>query len=628
MYKIALINMPFGGLQSPSLALTQLKSVVDGEFKDRVSVKIHYLNQDFAHHLGVELTQRLALSTESYISGIGDWIFRQAAFPELPDNTETYFQRYFPVRTPQIEAIKQVVLQKRKLLNTFLSGLIDKYQLAEADIVGFTSMFSQNVASFALARKLKEKNPKIITVIGGAACEAPMGQEIAKNFKPIDFVFSGPGLKSFTQFVRHCLDGEFDKCHSIRGVFSRRNCALDTLTPLTVIGEEIDIDVPIELDYGEFIETYYKNFGQGARKPILFFETSRGCWWGQKAHCTFCGLNGQTMNYRTMNPENALAQFNQLFNYAEHVDRFDAVDNIMPKTYLQEVFPRLKPPANVGLFYEVKADLTEEEVQTISRAQVRWVQPGVEALNTSTLQLMKKGTSVFQNLRLLKNCIAYDVNPGWNLLIGFPGEHEEVYKKYLKDLPLLTHLTPPTDVFPARFDRYSPYFMKAQEYGLDLAPMDYYSFIYPFSKGSLMNLAYYFSDRNVRADYLKWTTKWIDELRGKVAQWRAIWEQNQKTPPQLFLKENGHSTRVHDSRTGKAIEHDIGEVGRQVLAYLDDKPRELSDLAKKMGHISGFDAAREVTTLQSKGLIFQEGERYLSLVLPKEPPKMTQGIQF
>lgn len=632
MYKIALINMPFAGLRLPSLGLTQLKSVVDAEFKDRVSVKIHYLNHDFAHYLGIELYHTLSFSSASYISGVGEWIFRQAAFPEQPDNTETYFRRFFPTRTPQIEAVKQAVLQKRKVLNTFLSGLIDKYELAEADIVGFTSGLSQHVASFALARKLKEKNPKIITVIGGPSCEAPMGQETAKNFKPIDFVFSGPGLKSFPQFVRHCMDGEFDKCHSIRGVLSRRNCGLGTLTPLMVIGEELDIDVPIELDYGDFLETYHKHFGQGdkttqslilGRKPVLLFETSRGCWWGQKAHCTFCGLNGLTMNYRAMSPEKALAQFDQLFNYAEHVDRFEAVDNIMPKSYIQEVLPRLKPPANVSFFYEAKADLTEEEMQILSRAHVRWLQPGIEALNTSTLKLMKKGTSAFQNLRFLKNCIAYDVHPAWNLLIGFPGEHEEVYKKYLKDIPLLTHLPPPADVFQVRFDRYSPYFMKAKEYGLDLAPMDYYAFIYPFSRGSLMNMAYYFVDKNFGAEYLKWTTKWINELRGVVAQWAAIWDQNPNTQPQLFLKKNGHSTLVHDSRTGKAIEYDIGEIGRQVLEYLDDKPKELSDLAKKMGHISGFDAAREVATLQSKGLIFQEGERYLNLVHTKEPPKMT-----
>ena len=622
MYRIVLINMPFSDLQMPSLALTQLKSVIDAQFRDRVSVKILYLNHDFAHYLGIELSQKLGLSFEAHNSGVGDWIFRQAAFPDLPDNTEVYFQRFFPTRTPQVELMKHAVLQKRQGLDAFLNNLIDKHKIADADIVGFTTMFSQNVASFALARKLKNRNPKIITVIGGANCEAPMGQEIAKNFRAIDFVFSGPGLKSFPEFVGHCLEGEFDRCHSIRGVFSRRNCALSPLTPLSVIGDELDIDVPVKLDYGEFLENYRKNFSDARMKPILLFETSRGCWWGQKAHCTFCGLNGQTMNYRAMTPQNALAQFDHLFSYAEHVDRFESVDNIMPKNYMTEVFAKLKPPPNVRLFYEVKADLSEEEVAILSRAHVKSVQPGVEALNTSTLKLMKKGTSVFQNLRLLRSCVTYDVHPAWNLLIGFPGEREDVYKKYLADVPLLTHLPPPNGVFLVRFDRYSPYFTKAEEYGLDLVPVDYYELIYPFGRESLMNLAYYFTDENFGADYINSATKWIGDLRAKVGQWQAIWNQNRQ--PALFFKENGHSTVVHDSRTGNAIEYDIGEVGREVLAYLDDKPRELGDLAKKMNHVSGFDPAREVAALQTKGLIFQEGERYLNLVLAKEPPKMTR----
>jgi|ERR1041384_1705236 ribosomal peptide maturation radical SAM protein 1 len=623
MYKIALINMPFSDLQMPSLALTQLKSVVEAEFKDRVSVDIIYLSHEFAHYLGIELSQKLTLSAEAHNSGVGDWFFRQAAFPDLPDNTELYFSRFFPIRTPEVEMMKRVVLQRRQGLDAFLHSLIDKYKIADADIVGFTSMFSQNVASFALARKLKNKNSKIITVIGGSNCESPMGQEIARNFRSIDFVFSGPGLKSFPEFVGYCLNGQFDKCHGIRGVFSRRNCALSMLKPLSVIGEELDMDVPIKLNYGEFLETFRKNFSHAGLKPILLFETSRGCWWGEKAHCTFCGLNGQTMNYRAMSPENALAQFDQLFNYAPYVDRFESVDNIMPKSYMKEVFAKLRPPPNVMLFYEVKADLTGEDVEILSNAHVKSVQPGVEALNTSTLKLMKKGTSAFQNLRLLKSCVTYDVHPEWNLLIGFPGEPEEVYKKYLKDVPLLTHLPPPNGVFLVRFDRYSPYFMKAQEYGLDLVPVDYYDLIYPFSRESLMNLAYYFTDRNFRADYIKWSTKWIGDLRAKVDQWRANWNRSSSSQPGLFFKENGHSTIVHDSRTGKAVEYDVGEVGREVLTYLDGKPRELGDVARKMGHISGFDPAREVAALQAKGLVFQEGERYLNLVLAKEPPKMT-----
>jgi hypothetical protein len=53
MYKISLINMPFVALHIPSIALTQLKSVVTKEFGDEVSVDIHYLNHDYAKFLGL-----------------------------------------------------------------------------------------------------------------------------------------------------------------------------------------------------------------------------------------------------------------------------------------------------------------------------------------------------------------------------------------------------------------------------------------------------------------------------------------------------------------------------------------------------------------------------------------------
>ena len=114
-----------------------------------------------------------------------------------------------------------------------------------------------------------------------------------------------------------------------------------------------------------------------------------------------------------------------------------------------------------------------------SKTGFKIIQPGIESLATSTLKLMKKGTTAFRNVCLLKFCAIYDIEPSWNLLIGFPGEGEDVYRKYLDDLPLLVHLPPPTDVYPVRFDRYSPYFMKSNEYGLDLRPLDYYSLIYP-----------------------------------------------------------------------------------------------------------------------------------------------------
>jgi ribosomal peptide maturation radical SAM protein 1 len=413
------------------------------------------------------------------------------------------------------------------------------------------------------------------------------------------------------------LDGEPERRQAIKGVFSESNST--TACGSAAVGEELDINVPIPLDYDNFMATFRENFPESAAKPILLFETSRGCWWGQRAHCTFCGLNGTTMAYRRMNSDIALDQFKQLFKYSDRVTRFESVDNIMPKEYVSEVLSALETPPNSYLFYEVKADLTESDMQIMSKARVRAIQPGIESLASSTLKLMKKGTTSFQNIVLLKNCLLYDIYPAWNLLVGFPGEEEAVYKKYLKDIPLLVHLPPPSGSFPVRFDRYSPYFMKAQEYGLDLHPVDYYELSYPLSEESLANLAYFFEDRNLNAKYMTVMIKWLDQVRMKVTQWATRFHAVDKLQPaKLYFKPD---FTIYDSRSGRAEEYDVGEAGRKVLELLSNKPARLGAIAAHLGE--GHDAAEVLALLQSKSLLFEEEGRYLSLVLPKEPVKLT-----
>ena len=97
---------------------------------------------------------------------------------------------------------------------------------------------------------------------------------------------------------------------------------------------------------------------------------------GKKAHCTFCGLNGGTMAYRAMEPAAAIRQFEELFQYASRCSHFNAVDNILPKSYIREVLPHLDPPENVELFYEVKADLSGADVEALARAHVNRISPG------------------------------------------------------------------------------------------------------------------------------------------------------------------------------------------------------------------------------------------------------------
>lgn len=62
MYNIALVNMPFASLEMPSIALMQLKSLIDAQFANQVSVGIHYVNQDFDKFLGVPQCSQIAKS--------------------------------------------------------------------------------------------------------------------------------------------------------------------------------------------------------------------------------------------------------------------------------------------------------------------------------------------------------------------------------------------------------------------------------------------------------------------------------------------------------------------------------------------------------------------------------------
>jgi magnesium-protoporphyrin IX monomethyl ester (oxidative) cyclase len=617
MYTVALVNAPFAGLRLPSLALTQLKSVLDARFGSAVSSEVLYLNHDFAQAMGVDVYQHIAVDMEAPYNGFGDWFFRQAAFPELEDNSEIYFNRFFPHRTEQNRTRRRVIEEKRLTLDTVLNDLITRHGLDRKDLVGFTSMFSQNVACFALARLIKARSPNTLIVMGGANCETPMGEEIAKNVDAVDYVFSGPGVKSLPDFVQATLDGDLPARERIRGVYSKANCSR-LLTPAAGnVGEELPLDVQIDLDYDGFLDSLDEKFAGGNIEPILLFETSRGCWWGQRAHCTFCGLNSQSMTYRSMNADNALALIRSLFRYADRVSRLQCVDNIMPKHYAKEVFARLDTPSHMKIFYEVKADMSDEDLTHLSNGRVREVQPGIEALATPTLKLMKKGTTVFQNLRFLAACTARDIFPCWSLLVGFPGEGADTYRKYIDDIPRLVHLPPPSGVYPVRPDRYSPFQTRAAEFGFDLRPVDFYELVYPFSRASLENLAYFFRDYNFDAEYFVVMVEWFARVRAQVDLWKKRWDRNDHAlPPMLYLDESGGVPIVHDSRDRTTVEHRLTAAGREILAQLM-KQRRTADLAAVLP--PGTNLASELARLEELGLVFHEGDHTMSLVFMQQP---------
>jgi len=612
--KISLISMPFCTLETPSIALSQLKAELERNFGEEVDVNIHYISHDMAQLIGKEAYGYFT-NERSIQTGIGDWFFRKEAFPDEIDNTNAYFNRYGYILN-EITQRKNKFEELRENLGAFLDGLIFKYELYNSQVVGFTSLFAQNIPSFAMARKLKVINPEIKIVMGGSNCEYPMGLEIIKNVEYIDYVFSGPGLVSFPQFIKNVFDGRFDRNEKINGVFSKGNYQkynLDQNYQGSIrhcFGEDSDINQPILLDYHSFFDSY-KAKVSNSEWPNITIETSKGCWWGEKIQCSFCGLNGSTIKHRAMHVDNAQYYLNWHLNeYSDHTNDIICTDLVLPKNYLKEVIPKIDVPDNVSIFYEVRPDIKERELELLATKNINKIQPGIEALSTPLLKIMNKGVSAANNIRLLKNCVQLSIEPFWNLIIGFPKDREEIYRFYYETLPFLVHLPPP-NIVSLRFDRFSEYHKNQEKYNLDLRPYDYYEFIYPFDRQSLSNIAYFFVDYSDN-EYKNNLIKWEDKLRMIVDKWNRIWNDHKKSniPKVSYVTNN----KVLDTRSGQEVFYDLDEVSMLLLSFLK-VPNKKDEVFKCIDSYSNELIEESWCQLKRKGLIFhEENQQAVSLV--------------
>src|SRR5262249_14390972 len=155
------------------------------------------------------------------------------------------------------------------------AGILD----FDPTVVGCSTMFQQTAASVAMLKSVKRLRPEIVTVLGGANCEGEMAAGILSLDAGIDFVFSGESDASFPKFLQVLASG--------------------SRPPGPVIPGEpcLTLDMLPTPDFAQYYEQLEYFLPDGLLAPWeeiwLPYESSRGCWWGQKHHCTFCGLNGQ-----------------------------------------------------------------------------------------------------------------------------------------------------------------------------------------------------------------------------------------------------------------------------------------------------------------------------------------------
>lgn len=386
----------------------------------------------------------------------------------------------------------------QKRLPRFVDECLAAADWQRFDVVGLTSMFQQQVASLALAARIKLVSPGTLIVFGGANVEGEMGLEHLRAFADIDIAIVGEGDEAFPNLL-HALDHRRTSIYTthldevdLPGVAIRCEGAPRLLAPARPFARLDDLPPP---DYtGWFARRARVGTDNGWCVDVqaVPVETSRGCWWGTKHHCTFCGLNGAIMGFRSKSPGRVREELDVLA--ARHgYTQFEATDNILDVHYLRELFPILMSERlDFEFFFEVKANLTLPQLRIPRQGGVRWIQPGIESMSTHILRLMRKGTTALQNVRLLKWARYLGLRVSWNLLWGFPGEVPEDYENELAFLRTLTHLEPPDDCGRIWLERFSPYWEDRARFGMsNVRPEESYRFVYP-AHVDLEKVAYFF----------------------------------------------------------------------------------------------------------------------------------------
>ena len=598
--RVALVNMPFSSARFPSMQLGLLQSILT---QHGFSATSHYLNLDYAARVGWKHYEKLSDNTLCFI---GDWLFARAAFRESAPDGMLYLRRFG--RKLNKNGATWLFREHEKGAREFLESCVTSAPWHQYDVVGFSSVFVQNCAALALARLLKERHPHLITVFGGANFEDEMGLEYVRVIPWIDYAVLGEADKSFPDLLSALAAGE--NVGERPGIAYRKDGKVVFGGHAPLIRNLDDLPIPNYDDYFLTAARLHMPNALVANGIQLPYESARGCWWGEKQHCTFCGLNAMGMSYRSKSPSRILNEIDTLVQ--RYRTRYlGAVDNILDHRHIDGVFGTLADQRkDYKFFYEVKANLRQDQIRKLAKGGMRRVQPGIESLNTHILELMKKGVTGIENLRLMKWATYYGVSVSWNLLLGFPGETADDYTQQVDLFKLIPHFPPPSGAFRISLERFSPNFTKAREMGFEnVRPFEGYSYIYPkdLDKG---RIAYFFEYKAKGtlpdAAYLP--------LHQEVARWQQRWRGTSK--PRLIYGRDDKQLAVLDGRSSEPRIHRFSGLAADVYEFCCSTDRSAANVREHFSDASSASIDEALTKHLSLGLMYREGDKYLSLAIP------------
>ena len=311
------------------------------------------------------------------------------------------------------------------------------------DVVGFSCTTSSFLQGYAIAERVKEKNPDIRIVFGGAhACA--VGASLLDSFPAVDYLVIGEGETTFAEL----LCSGFRNVAGIPGIGWRK----DGTGSLTAVRENIpDLDTlpfPAYHRLPDFPRRYNLPLFSYPKAPNTSIISSRGC----PYQCSYCDRSVFSRGFRFNSPEyivEHLRYLNRDFGI-RHVFFYDDLFTFDRKRV--ERFCVLMEEKRVPVTYNCIARLEHVDAELLSllkRSGCWQVNFGIESGDPEILGKHRKLYDLDRVRDKLRMVRETGMRVKGLFMMGFPGETEESVRRtidYAVSLPLdevnVTKFTP------------------------------------------------------------------------------------------------------------------------------------------------------------------------------------------
>ena len=279
-------------------------------------------------------------------------------------------------------------------------------------------------AAFRLTKLAKERGCKVI--VYGSDATDHLEKYLSNG---ADFVICGEAETTLVELTSHLLSGIPADPRSIAGLAFMEMGQLIRTVPRKIV-ENLDL-LPFPawdlVDFDRYREKWKRRHGYFS----LNMATTRGC----PFHCNWCAKPIYGQVYHSRSPENVAEEMRWLRKIArpDHIWFADDIFGLKPGWIAR--FDEVVKERNVSIPFKclsrVDLLLKEDNIRHLHSAGCQTVWVGAESGSQKILDAMDKGTTVQQIRDTTALLHSHDINVGFFLQYGYPGETLEDIRETL-----------------------------------------------------------------------------------------------------------------------------------------------------------------------------------------------------